>query len=70
MSWRSVVELRRDFVKEAIEGDSNISKLCREYGISRKSGYKWLSRYSNQGLSGLRDLSRSRKSQNKTLDKF
>jgi len=69
MSWRTVVELREDFVKEALEPEANISKLCQEYGISRKSGYKWLQRYAEQGVSGLRDLSRKRRKQEQTAEK-
>ena len=31
--------------------------LCREYGISRKTGYKWLGRYLSEGAAGLRERS-------------
>ena len=46
MPWRSktVEEIRREFVIEA-QKSSNFSALCREYGITRKTGYKWLERY-------------------------
>jgi putative transposase len=36
----------------------NFRELCREYGISPKTGYKWRERFIRQGLSGLEDLSR------------
>ena len=32
--------------------------LCREYGISREAGYKWLKRFQEQGYDGLNELSR------------
>jgi len=37
-------ELREEFVLAA-EETSNFSALCREFGISRKTGYKWVERY-------------------------
>ena len=36
----------------------NFRELCREYGISAKTGYKWRERFLAQGLAGLSDLSR------------
>lgn len=46
MPWRgkTVEELRFEFVRAA-QRSSNFSSLCREYGITRKTGYKWLERY-------------------------
>lgn len=35
-----------------------MAELCREFGISRKTGYKWKERYSQRGLEGLHDHSR------------
>lgn len=45
MPWeeRTVTEQREEFVKRA-RGCRNFSALCREYGISRKTGYKWVER--------------------------
>lgn len=37
---------------------ANFAALCREYGVSRKTGYKWLERYDEAGVRGLEDLSR------------
>lgn len=39
--------MREEFVAQAKEHRKSISKLCREYGISRQTGYKWLERDSN-----------------------
>lgn len=46
MPWLevSVMELRAEFVMLARQEGANISALCRSYGISRKTGYKWLAR--------------------------
>jgi transposase InsO family protein len=49
MPWESktVEELRREFVLTA-EKSSNFSAVCREFGITRKTGYKWLERYNSE----------------------
>lgn len=46
MPWkeRTVEEERKEFVLAA-ESSRNFSALCREYGITRKTGYKWVGRY-------------------------
>lgn len=43
MPWeeKTVMEKRKEFIERAAEC-GNFSELCREYGISRKTGYKWL----------------------------
>ena len=43
MPWedKTVEELRKEFV-EAAKVCSNFSSLCREFGITRKTGYKWI----------------------------
>jgi transposase InsO family protein len=42
---------RESFVKEVNAGEKSKSSLCREYGITRKTGDKWLARYaSGEGL--------------------
>lgn len=46
MPWedKTVEELRKEFVLSA-ERTNNFSSLCREFGITRRTGYKWLERY-------------------------
>jgi len=39
------MELRQEFVMLARQPGSNVSALCRRFGISRKTGYKWLRRF-------------------------
>ncbi len=53
----SLMSLREEFCRLALEGGANRSELCRSYGISRKTGYKWLQRHA-EGEAGLRDRSR------------
>ena len=36
-----------------------MAELCRRYGVSRRTGYKWLQRYQQQGWAGLEDRSRA-----------
>ena len=48
---------RMEFVIRA-KNTQNFRELCREYGISAKTGYKWLGRYREDGPSGLEDRER------------
>jgi transposase InsO family protein len=59
MAWKEVnkMEQRRSFIRDLESGYVNFSELCREYGISRVTGYKWYQRYTESGLSGLKDRS-------------
>ena len=53
MPWKdkTVEELRKEFV-EAVKVSKSFSALCREFGITRKTGYKWVDRYNQfQSLS-------------------
>lgn len=52
------MDLRKDFVLRALAPGENIAALCREFGISRKTAYKWIKRYRDRGVVGLDDLSR------------
>lgn len=52
------MELKEEFVLQALKEGANISELCRRYGISRKTGYKLLSRYKGHGKAGLEEQSR------------
>ena len=49
MPWerKTVDDQRREFAAQAMLGEKSLSALCREYGISRPTGYKWLERYRN-----------------------
>ncbi len=52
------MEIRERFVLRAKSPKESMSGLCREFGISRKTGYKWLQRFEERGVEGLRDQSR------------
>ncbi|WP_258957321.1 helix-turn-helix domain-containing protein, partial [Achromobacter ruhlandii] len=49
---------KSEFVALASQAGANVSELCRRFGISRKTGYKWLGRYERLGPVGLEALSR------------
>lgn len=51
------MEERSLFVADVLRGDLSISELCRRYAVSRKTGYKWLARYEEDGIRGLADRS-------------
>ncbi len=60
MPWKEMTTMsqRTAFIERAKAEGANISALCREYGISRKTGYKWLKREQMAGAEGLADQSR------------
>lgn len=59
MPWRkiSVMDERLRFVARLLEGEG-MSEVCRDFGISRKTGYKIFNRYKDDGLEALTDRSR------------
>ncbi|MER9299036.1 helix-turn-helix domain-containing protein, partial [Mesorhizobium sp. M0621] len=59
MPWKecSVMEERLRFVARLLDGEG-MSDVCREFGISRKTGYKIFNRYKEDGLEALTDRSR------------
>ena len=61
MPWKETgpMEERMKFIALHKEQGYSISALCRHFGISRKTGYKWIERYEVDGLDGLRELSRA-----------
>jgi transposase InsO family protein len=60
MPWKeqTTMSQRQEFVQEALQENANIRALCREYGISPRTGYKWIKRYREGGDTGLYDHSR------------
>jgi transposase InsO family protein len=59
MPWKesSVMDERLRFVARLLDGEQ-MSLVCREFGISRKTGYKIFDRYKDHGLEALTDRSR------------
>ena len=60
MAWIdvSVMSERAEFEVLASADGANVSELRRRLGASRKTGYKWLSRYATEARAGLADQSR------------
>ena len=61
MAWRNfkVEEQRLQVVQAYMQGNCSMTAICKHYGISRKTGYKWYERYLEEGEEGLKDLSRA-----------
>ena len=69
MSWetKTVMEQRKQFIIAASAENANISRLCREFGISRKTGHKWINR-AEQGLLLCDQSRRPHRQPSKTAD--
>lgn len=61
MAWRlqKVEEQRKNLVEAYWKGTVSMTELCHQYGISRKTAYKWCERYKNLGDNGLKNLSKT-----------
>ena len=61
MPWKEtrVMDERMQFVGMYLEHEWGMASLCRHFGISRRTGYKWISRYIAAGPVGLIDYSRA-----------
>ena len=51
MPWKetNVMEQKIRFVIRAVEGGESVSSLCREFGISRPTAYRWINHYKDAG---------------------
>jgi putative transposase len=60
MPWRSAepMEEKIRFIGDYLSKVFNFSELCERYGISRKTGYKWVERYNKEGAKGLEERTR------------
>ena len=60
MPWKgvTVIEQRENFIRDYRLGYYSVSELCERFGISRKTAYKWIRRWEQEGLEGLVDRSR------------
>lgn len=61
MSWRAsdAMSERVKFIGLLQSGQRTLAGLCREFGISRPTGYKWAQRFEEEGLEGLKERSRA-----------
>jgi transposase InsO family protein len=59
MAWRerNALQERNEFITEWLKRDKPVAELSRIYGISRKTAYKWLERFKEEGRAGLAERS-------------
>jgi putative transposase len=50
--------LKLDFVEKAMQPGAKLAPLCREFGVSRPTGTKWVKRFKEEGYAGLEERSR------------
>jgi putative transposase len=60
MPWRhtSPMDQKTQFIADYLRRTLSMTELCTLYGVSRKTGYKWIDRYLTSGPPGLEDRSR------------
>ncbi len=60
MPWKEsdAMELRTEFCLRALRGEEPFGLLCEQYGVSRKTGYKWAGRFEQDGRRGMWERSR------------
>lgn len=60
MPWRDVKPMDEKilFIADHLREACSFAQLCERYGISRKTGYKWVERYQAEGIEGLEERSR------------
>ena len=64
MPWKDTkpMDERIKFISDRLSGAFTVTELAVIYGISRKTAYKWIARYDEHGIDGLKELSRIPKS--------
>ncbi|HAZ77589.1 IS481 family transposase [Pseudescherichia sp.] len=68
MPWTETRPMQRlDFIRACHAGTDSFSALCRLFGISRKTGYKWLGRFEPSDPASLFDRSRTPHSHSRTI---
>ena len=70
MAWRveSAMDQRLCFIAACVRAEEPMNSLCLRFGISRKTGYKWLSRYRDFGAAGLVAVSSARHTPSPAID--
>src|SRR3989304_3592424 len=61
MPWEetNVMNERVKFIASCLEAGGPFSCVCERFGVSRKTGYKWVARYESDGVAGLEERSRA-----------
>lgn len=69
MPWKetNVLDQRTEFVLKVFRSTDPFRSICHEFGISAKTGYKWLNRFIEEGVDGLIDRSKRPHSHSKQL---
>ena len=70
MPWKETdaMKEKRMFIDAMLRQSKPFRELCREYGISEKTGYKWRKRFLEQGYAGLEEESRAPQKHPYTID--
>ena len=63
------MDQRNEFIGEWLKGERPLAEISREYGISRKTAYKWVERFQEGGRAGLGDRSRAPGHSPQAIDK-
>lgn len=60
MPWSETLsmDLKKQFINDYLRQALSLTDLCDRYGISRKTAYKWIDRFQDEGFIGLADRSR------------
>lgn len=61
MAWMETTKMEQkiEFINEWRSGNYSISELCRQFDISRPTGYKYIKRFHAEGIEGLKERSRN-----------
>ena len=70
MPWKetNAMKEKRSFIDAMLKQNRPFRELCREWGISEKTGYKWRNRFLEQGYAGLAEESRAPREHPNTID--
>lgn len=61
MPWKVInqMDLKIQLINDWNDGRSSITDLSQKYGVSRPTVYKWIGRYEQVGIEGLKEKSRA-----------
>ena len=60
MPWKEQTKMNQkvQFISQYLEDIKTVTQLALDFGISRKTAYKWIGRYKSEGLDGLKEIDR------------